>query len=430
MIRTSLLHGAILGAVGLVSFESACLSQVEFAAAAPADERPSADAPEPRGAPGAKTPRWRPVRRNQGLIEMASAEIEKIPAPEGIRMTPGRPGEAFERIPPEAVSADIESMFDFGGYGAGCEGDTCDYMGSGVYGSGAGYFGPGFGPDHYHCGPLCGLYTWIQTRPWGYWLRNFQVFGGIHGFKGPFDLGRNGNFGFHEGINFGAPLGDPWGVGYQLGVQGVHSNFSGDHVWEVREGDRNQVFFTGGLFRRARRQGWQWGVVFDLLRDSYYEKATLGQIRSETTWVTGYGWDIGYWGAYGTKEDENSFHADDSLIRQMIKINDLFAFFYRKHFSGGGEGRLWAGFTGQSGALFGGDIRIPIGTSWALENDIQYHLPKEGKGEDGLHQEAWSVNINLVWYPGRRADQVRGDPFRPLFGVANNGTFMEDVDLR
>ena len=99
----------------------------------------------------------------------------------------------------------------------------------------------------------------------------------------------------------------------------------------------------------------------------------------------------------------------------MVKINDLFAFFYRKHFSGGGEGRLWLGFTGQSGGLFGGDIRVPIGTSWALENDFQYHFPKHGKGQDGIREEAWSVNINFVWYPGRRADQIRRNPFRPLF---------------
>lgn len=362
---------------------------------------------------------------------MASAEIETIPTPQGAEIAAPRPGEVFERIPEGAVSEDIRPTIEFGGYEANGEGDFCEYAGMGT-----GAFGPGYGgleywgPGYYGQGPLCGLYTWLRGQPWDYWLRNFQFFVGIHGFKGPFDMGRNGNFGFHEGINFGAPLGDPWGVGYQLGVSGVHSNFSGDHVWEVREGDRNQVFFTGGLFRRARRQGWQWGVVFDLLRDSYYEKATLGQIRTETTWVTGYGWDIGYWGAYGTKEDEQSFQSEDSLIRQMIKINDLFAFFYRKHFTGGGEGRLWGGFTGQSGALFGGDIRVPIGTSWALENDFQYHLPRHGKGEDGLREEAWSVNINFVWYPGRRADQVQRDPFRPLFNVASNSTFMEDVDIR
>ena len=240
---------------------------------------------------------WRPVRGNRFSIDTASAEIEVIPPPQGSEAVAPPPGQVFEQTPPEAVPPDITPTLDFDGntlepgmaYGP-VEGDFCDYMGSyGYYGGGPGYYG---------CpGPLCSFYGWIRSAPWGYWLRNFEFFFGAHGFKGPFDLGRNGNFGFHEGINFGAPLGDPWGVGYQLGVQGVHSNFSGDRVWAIREGDRNQVFFTGGIFRRARRQGWQWGVVFDLLRDSYYEKATLGQIRTETSWVTGYGWDIGFWGS-------------------------------------------------------------------------------------------------------------------------------------
>lgn len=56
-------------------------------------------------------------------------------------------------------------------------------------------------------GPL----WWVGHPRYRGMLRDLTVFGGVHGFKGPLDQGRNGNFGFHEGVNLGGPLGDPWG---------------------------------------------------------------------------------------------------------------------------------------------------------------------------------------------------------------------------
>ena len=288
--------------------------------------------------------------------------------------------------------------------------DTCDPWAAGGY------------RDFYD--PCYGLCGWFHSRDWGQVFRNFSFFAGIHGFKGPVDQGKNGNFGFHEGLNYGAPLGDPWGMGYQLGVQVMHSDLSGDQVIRVRRGDRNQVFFTGGIFRRAVCGGLQWGIAFDLLRDTFYEKATLSQLRTEMSWVLAGDREYGFWGSFGTKNDEIA--SENGTNEQ--KVTDLFAFFCRRYFSGGGEGRLWTGFTGGGDALFGGDIRVPLGTSWALENDCHYLIPKQGRGADGSREETWSVNINLVWYPGRSARCVRQNPYHPLFNVANNSVFMVDLN--
>ena len=62
-------------------------------------------------------------------------------------------------------------------------------------------------------------------------VRDLTIFGGVHSFKNPLDLGRDrGNFGIHEGINVGGNM--AWlpfpNLGYQIGYQAVHSQLQGD----------------------------------------------------------------------------------------------------------------------------------------------------------------------------------------------------------
>ncbi len=278
--------------------------------------------------------------------------------------------------------------------------------------------GPTF---HDHCGTCA-----VGPRPcWGHagcrgLFRDLSIFAGVHGFKGPFDQGPsglqdNGNFGFHEGFNFGSPLGGPWGLGYQLGLNVVHSNFARQSGGAGAGESRNQLFFTGGIFSR-QCIGMNWGVAFDYLSDSYYANANLKQIRTETSWRFPTGGELGYWGAYGVGGEEQLL---DDL---HFKSTDLFAFYYRRHFQRGGDGRLWAGFSGQGDGLLGADIRVPIGHGWALENSLNYLSPK-----DSDRRESWGVNIQLVWYLGQPAECALQSPYRPLFSVANNATFMADL---
>jgi hypothetical protein len=69
-----------------------------------------------------------------------------------------------------------------------------------------------------------------------------------------------------------------------------------------------------------------------------------------------------------------------------------------------------------------------LSDTWALETNFAYLIPNEGSGVsfDADHfQESWNVGINLVWYPGRLWG--KGDRYyRPLFRVADNGSFMMD----
>ena len=268
--------------------------------------------------------------------------------------------------------------------------------------------------------------------PWGeslkrWWTRDLEVFAGIHGFKGPFDQGRNGNFGFHEGLNFGAPLGIfDWG--WQIGAEAVHSNFTGDQAVDQSSANRNQFFVTGGMFKRAHDWGFQWGVVYDWLHDVYYAHADLKQIRSDTSFLFPGGiHELGYFGAYGT--GGANYVLIDRQLQYFFYLEptDVFAFYYRRYFEGGGDGRIWLGCSGRGDGILGGEIRVPMGKSWELENRFNYLIPKQGGGTTATSQESWGVTIDLVWYVGHPARCERYHPYRPMLNVADNTLFMTDT---
>ena len=238
------------------------------------------------------------------------------------------------------------------------------------------------------------------------------------------DRGTNGNFGLNEGLNLARPLGDPWGCGFQIGANFVQSDFSG--APRVNVGDyrldasmRKQYFTTAGLFRRADPcGGLQWGVAYDYMHDVYYENANLQQIRSETGWVIDSTYEIGYYGAYGI--------GTDRVFDGKLDATDMFVFYARRNFENGGNGRLWGGATGNGDGLIGVDLWVPLGKSFALENRLNYMIPKEGTGTNAQSRESWGFVVQLVWYPGQNAKCQQQNPYRAMFNVADNSLFMVD----
>jgi hypothetical protein len=272
---------------------------------------------------------------------------------------------------------------------------------------------------------------------WGH--RNLAVFGGVHGFKGPRDRGLNGNFGFQEGLNYGAPLGDPWGCGFQLGFQALQSNISGNQVTGAPSADRHQYFATAGIFRRAEVGKVQWAVAFDFLHDTYSEAANLKQIRSETGWLFNEATEIGYSGAYGVGGDSTTINTQQGTRIGNLNPTDQFVCYLRRYFENGGDGRLFGGVTGKGDALVGGDVWIPLSGSWALQNSFTYLIPKDGRGtatdgsgvvvDGGQVRETWGVALNLVWYPGRSARCVGESCYRPVLNVADNSQFLVNQNV-
>ncbi len=345
---------------------------------------------------------WSPNRASAPLLSAQGgpAEAEVVPAPQPgpvqdpallstVPFDPMAPlGEGYGPGYPQATAAGC-------GGGAMCDGsDACE--------SNGGYCEPCRG----------GCLEAILARS--------ALFVGVQGFQGPADLGTNGNFGFHEGINIGAPLGDPWGLGYQVGLEAVHSDFWGTE--NTNDGNsRDQWFATVGLFKRAVCGGLQGGAVFDYMHDNYYDRSDLKRIRSETSLVFDGLHEIGYWGAYGLGNDRLSLSGGRF---EYLKPNDIFSMFYRRHFTGGGQGRFWGGLTGMGQGVIGADASVPLGTNWALEQNFVFLIPENGGMTGARQEESWAVSLQLVWYPGRSSRCVFQDPYHPVFNVSDNSTFL------
>jgi len=256
---------------------------------------------------------------------------------------------------------------------------------------------------------------------------NLELFAGVQGFTGPANWpAGGGSFGFNEGLNWGMPIPLFGCLGGQVGFRATQSNLSGT---AISDDTRRQAFVTAGLFRRVD-VGLQGGVVVDWLSDGWYRDVDLVNLRTELSWVIDSTHEVGFWGAFGTKNSEEPGENDELADWETT---DLYAVFYRYSFGGcrDGDARLFAGFSSQSDGLIGADARLPLSDTWALETNFAYLIPNEGDGDGAdadFAQESWNVGINLVWYPGRRWG--RGDRYyRPLFRVADNGVFMMDQTL-
>jgi hypothetical protein len=269
----------------------------------------------------------------------------------------------------------------------------------------------------WHCGPY-----WGACDPCGnwWWGQDFTVFGGVHDFRSPVNITGNSNFGFQEGVNWAMPLWHDYGIGAQVGFQATQSNLQNNSI-DVYDIYRNQTFITAGLFHRpCDGQGWQYGAVFDYLRDEFYQTFSVGQLRGELSWLWDCQNELGFWFATGVMDSDN---ANDNVFLGADEYSAInqYAFFYRRRFCRGGEGRLWGGFTGNSGGLVGADFRLPISKGWALESGFNYIINENNQNEI-FRDETWNVGMNLVWYWGGNA-KCRS-LYRPLFNVADNGSFM------
>jgi hypothetical protein len=298
--------------------------------------------------------------------------------------------------------------------GAACDGEPCD--------------GPACGCG----GPACcsgDMGYEIFDGSCGWWIKNLTVSAGAQGFKGPLDRGGNGDFGLNEGVGFSGPVGDPWNVGYQIGANFLQSNFirpdpvTLDTGETFRASSRDQAFVTAGIFRRALCGGLQGGVAYDYLHDNYYVQYDLQQIRSDISWVFPC-CEIGYYGAYGVST------ARPAGLNEKLAPTDMFTVYVRHQFENGGEGRIWGGATGNGDGILGGELWIPLGRGFALENRVNFLIPNSTptsvRDNSGQERESWGLMIQLVWYPGRSALCQQRNPYRPLFSTADDSLFMVD----
>jgi len=253
---------------------------------------------------------------------------------------------------------------------------------------------------------------------------NFSIFSGKQGFKGPVDQGLNGDFGFHLGINWGSPIWDRFGIGFQAGGAVILSDFEGTS--SPLGSKRSQAFGTVGLFRRANERGFQGGAAYDYLHDDFYIKMDLGQIRGELSYLY-CGHELGFWGAFHTNTSQASvitLPGAEPTTSFTYQAQDQYNLFYRYNFKNGAVARSWMGMSGHGDGVFGGDAIVPFSQKWAVMTSYNYLLPKSDPDISSNTKESWNLTIALVWYPGYRPCGSYSNPYRPLFNVADNGWFM------
>ena len=284
------------------------------------------------------------------------------------------------------------------------------------------------------CNPLAGLGNLL-------WVPFISLEAGSHGFKGPLDNGVNGNFGFQEGATLAGPIGRIFfqspelrELAYHVGVRGTQSNFTGSWGWS--EGDsfrdlgREQVFVTAGLFHRAMCPGLQWDVAFDYLHDTRAADLDVKQIRAELSYACPGSWEAGFWGAFGGDTRLTTFSLRDvRSITQTTEALNIYALFFRHYFCGGGEFRFWGGTTELHDAIFGTDVRVPLAESLAIEHSILFMSPSRSgdNNAEAQQREAWSIMVNIVWYPGQASHCIEQNSYRPILNTASNSSFIVDV---
>jgi hypothetical protein len=344
--------------------------------------------------PNAPRTRARPAAASRTQEEVLGRRMNQHP--EGLAPIPME-GEAVidEALPPDEASFDGLMANPYDGDGCSCGGAGCALcQGSGIW----------------------SVLAAAHER--------MEVYHGVTAFTGPINRGGTGSFGFEGGINLASPLFGGWnGIGVQTGVGGTLTNFNGA---DFTRDDRGQLFITAGVFRRVD-WGLQWGLVYDYLHDDWYGTANLSQIRGEVSWVVPEGSELGF--LFAASEDHDTVTgtlqtgtAIPTTFTETWTVNDYYALFLRHSFCGGGQARIFAGWTGTSDGILGADAFIPLNENWSLRNSFTYIIPQQGPLDGGNVQESWNLSMQLVWYPCAHPCGV--DYYRPLLNVANNGTFF------
>ena len=345
----------------------------------------------------------------------------------------------------EEVGCGIESLFSrCRGCDGGCDGGCgeCDgviYQTNEIYVEGDGCGMEVFGDCGCDtCSPCDSEPTLLPLIRFN-WCR-YEFFAGVQGHTGPLNhiainnqnsgtqIG-SGSFGFYEGFNRGKSMNRLLGldIATQLGVRGTQNNLSGT---AFTTDTRHQVFITAGFFRRVD-YGVQYGLVLDYMNQDWYFQSNSLQLRGELSWRARECDTYGFQFMAGVREETISATITDqsgsALSEDLgVKPTDQFRFFYRRPLARNGEYDLMVGWTDNKDGLLGASFNLPLTHQCSLSSGATYLIPHEGTNSGGFAEENWNVSLGLVYRPG--GPRGCGRYCRPLFDVADNGTFMLDFE--
>jgi len=271
----------------------------------------------------------------------------------------------------------------------------------------------------------------------GYWggccgfLQNLQLETGALAMRNPLDFEDSGNFGAQFALNWASAQPLFCGLNVQAGARATQLDFNGTAANGFETDDaRTQVFWTAGVFFRAPVgcDGWSAGVVYDSLIEDYYRQYELSQLRAELSYSFGGLVDIGFRGAFALNEDEFDFlKLDEELtIEGKASATSYYTMFLRTNFDQGAQATVFGGVTEWNEAIVGATAEAPLSDSFAVKGGATYIIPSE-RGLGNLRdEETWNVSAGIVWYLGGGARANACGAARPLFDVADNGTFLQN----
>ncbi|MCF0233657.1 MAG: hypothetical protein HUK22_01610 [Thermoguttaceae bacterium] len=270
------------------------------------------------------------------------------------------------------------------------------------------------------CGECCG----------GLLFQNLQLELGALGMRNPLDYQNMGNFGGDFGINWASGP-TILGVNIQSGARVTQTALHGVEANGQNSSQaRTQCFWTSGLFFRAPEgcAGWNFGVAYDMLSERYYRKYNLSQMRTELSYSLGGCGDIGFRGAFALNDKWTTWlYGGETGIDVEVKArpSSYYTMFWRMKFDQGATATVFGGATEYGEGLVGASAEAPLSASFAVKAAATYVIPKDRGLGASKYEESWNVSCGLVWYLGGNA-QHNTNPSRPLFEVADNGSFLQN----
>lgn len=255
----------------------------------------------------------------------------------------------------------------------------------------------------------------------------------VDGSKQPQDFGVNASTGFQASMNWGLPIYEPWGLGFQFGSSFIATN-NAVRVYELlgETTNRTQVFTTIGFFQRLGRLSWGFG--HDFLNEDYYDDFSLGQWRTRISFDLGEKDQIGLTGMLKSYGDDGVFGAGTNVHLNSI---DQLQVYWRHFWETGAQTTFWCGVAeghGEDNAvtgfapgkddpiLFGADVLMPLNSSFAIYGECNMIMPVDTGTVDAF--------LGIQWYPGRNAFWARRGQFSPLLPTAAPTTFSVDLQRR
>jgi hypothetical protein len=273
-------------------------------------------------------------------------------------------------------------------------------------------------------------------------LDNLTIFGATTGFKaGQLDGNFGDNFGFTEGLNWSAPVSVQYcTLSAQLGFRAVHSNLKGNFAHEIgltEKNRRTQYFVTAGLFKRSLSSPIQAGVAFDHFEDNFYGKINLTQIRLEFSFRTFSNLEYGFFGGFGLESDSStSIDIRENYLRYgtlannyryKIQAQKYYTLFVRKYFAIGNLAEFRIGATEHGNVLIGANGEFPINDRVSLNGSFAAMIPN---GKNGWNHETWDLSAGIIIYFRGGAMTKSCNENRPMFDVAQNGSFLTRISRK